>query len=151
MNHIDMAQQAQVENSLLNSLIEGLRHTLAWKVQGANDSRKLSTLRFIADSFQRHMERVMTLEERDGYMDVVVATDPNLGKTVDALRREHDKFRKGIATIVQDLGAVSSTDQATFTRICADLTLLLKKLDEHHQKETAIFQDVFVRQDGGEG
>jgi hypothetical protein len=36
-------------------LMEGLRSTVAWKVQGNDFSRKLSTLRFIVRSFQGHL------------------------------------------------------------------------------------------------
>ena len=41
----------------------------AWKTQGHDVSVKLLTLKLIARSFQRHMERLMELEERDGYME----------------------------------------------------------------------------------
>ena len=63
----DIAQQTVVEDGILKLLVEGLRSALAWKV--TNDfSRKLSSVRFITQSFQRHLERLMALEEYDGYM-----------------------------------------------------------------------------------
>jgi len=82
----DLAQQTLVENGMLTKLMEGLRTTLAWKVQGNEFSRKLSTLRYMAHTFQGHMERLMALEECGGYMDVIMETNPNLGQAVDALR-----------------------------------------------------------------
>src|SRR5262249_62335028 len=88
-----VAQQMQVEHGLLQHLIQGLRATAAWPVPGPDASRKLSTLRFVAGSFQRHLERLLALEEYDGYMGLVRATSPRLGRTADALRVEHEHFR----------------------------------------------------------
>jgi hypothetical protein len=144
----DLGEQIRVENGMLKNLMEGLRATLAWKVQGTEDSRKLSTLRFIAHSFQRHMERLMTLEECDGYMDSVLERNPGLRRKVDALRNEHDIFRKGIREIIQDMEHVSPSDGASFLGSCDDLGALLKKLDEHDEKEVDVFQEAFEREEG---
>lgn len=122
----EMAQQTLVENEFLKLLMESLRTTLAWKVQGNDFSRKLSTLRFVAQSFQRHLERVFSLEEYDGYMNLVSKKSPRLSRTVDALRMEHDQFRIGIRRIVHGLEHVSPTNQASFDSLCADLLVLLQ-------------------------
>src|SRR5260370_8017336 len=79
MNPHDIAQQSMVENGMLHHLEEALRDTMAWQIHGSDLSRKLSTLRFIAGSFQRHLERLFTLEEFYGYMDLLLKTSPNLG------------------------------------------------------------------------
>lgn len=145
----DSTQQIRVEKGMLNYLIEGLRTTLAWKAQGGEASRKLSTLRFIAHSFQRHLERLMTLEECDGYMDVVLETRPQMRDTVAALRQDHNCFRKEIRELIQGLEHVAPSDQATTARICDDLVVLLKQLDEHHAKEVDVYQETFDREEGG--
>src|SRR4051812_6360907 len=95
----DLAQQTAVEHTLLQYLMEGLRTTIAWQHQG-DGVRKLSTLRFIGQSFQRHLERLLALEECDGYMDLVLQRNPQLRKTVDALREEHEFFRQSVRRIV---------------------------------------------------
>src|SRR5947207_15996801 len=100
MVYTDLAQQTLVEHGLLLLLMEGLRNTLAWKVPGTDFARKLSTLRFITQSFQRHLERVLALEEYDGYMDLVLKESPQLGNVVDGLRQEHDQFRAEARHIV---------------------------------------------------
>ena len=46
----------------------------------------MSTLRFITQSLQRHLERVLALEEYDGYMDLVLHESPRLSNTVAALK-----------------------------------------------------------------
>ncbi len=58
----EIAEQIKVEHFLLKQIMEGLRITTAWQVEGTDASRKLSTLRFIAGSFQRHLDRLRTLE-----------------------------------------------------------------------------------------
>ena len=116
MVYTDLAQQTQVEHGLLMLLMKGLRDTLAWKVPGDDFARKLSTLRFITQSFQRHLERVLSLEEYDGYMDLVLQASPQQGNTVDALRKEHDTFRDEARHIVHRFEHISPKDAAAFGR-----------------------------------
>jgi hypothetical protein len=151
MKNLNVTQQTLVEKGLLQHLIEGLRQSFAWKIRGDNISRKLSTLKFITRSFRSHMERLMDLEEREGYMDIVLEKHPHLSKSVDALRHDHDEFRREIGLIVQDLDRVSPTDQNTLNMICEKAAILLKKVDTHNRKEGDIFQEAFEREEGGEG
>jgi hypothetical protein len=151
MKNLNVAQQTRVEKGLLQLLIEGLRQSLAWKIRGDNVSRKLSTLKFITRSFRSHLERLMDLEERDGYMDIVLEKQPHLSKSVDALRHDHEDFRHEIGLIVQDLDRVSPTDQNNLNLICEKAVGILKKVDAHNRKESDIFQEAFEREEGGEG
>jgi Hemerythrin HHE cation binding domain len=151
MAHTDLAQQTLVEENMLVLVIEGLRTTLAWQVQGTDFSRKLSTLRFITESFQRHLERVLAVEEYDGYMDLVLHASPQSGNNVDALRQEHDHLRKDASHIVHGFEHVSTTDCDSFARICGDLLGLLKRLDAHNKKEVKLMQKAFAQDEGGEG
>src|SRR2546430_679806 len=93
MNQLNIVQQTLVEKQMLQFIVEGLQNTFAWKIQGDDLSRKLSTLKFILRSFQSHMKRLMYLEESDGYMAIVLEKHPHLTKPVEALRHEHDEFR----------------------------------------------------------
>ena len=151
MAHTDLAQQTVVEQNMLMLLIEGLRNTLAWKVQGTDFVRKLSTLRFTTQSFQRHLEHVLALQEYDGYMDLVLRNGPQMGKVVDTLRQEHDQFRKEASHIVHQFEHVLPTDGDSFDRICAELVGLLKRLDVHNKKEVALMQQAFAQDEGGQG
>jgi hypothetical protein len=147
----EITQQTLVENGLLQQLVEGLRSTLAWKVQGEDFSRKLATLRFITQSFQRHLERLMALEEYDGYMDLVATTDPRLGRRVDALRAEHGQFREAARRVVHRLERIAPTDLAAFNAIGDELRSLLEKVEEHGRKEIALLQEAVAQDSGGEG
>src|SRR5436190_277538 len=106
----DIAQQTKVETGMLKYLVEGLRATIAWKVQGGDFSRKLSTLRFIVRSFRTHLDRLFALEEFDGYMDLVRKKSPRLSRTVDELRQEHDSFRTEIRLIAHALERIVAAD-----------------------------------------
>jgi hemerythrin-like domain-containing protein len=151
MTQLNVIRQTQVEKRLLKFLIEGLHNTFAWEIRGDDMSRKLSTLKFIFRSFQSHMERLMRLEERDGYMDIVLEKHPQFSKPVEALRHEHDEFRQHIDVLVRDLERVSPTDQNTLNKVCEQAAGLLKKVDAHNRKEADIFQEAFEREEGGEG
>jgi hemerythrin-like domain-containing protein len=151
MDHLDVVQQTTVEKKMLAYLIEGLRQTMAWTVQGDDLKRKLSTLRFIARSFHNHMERLMHLEEKDGYMDIVLESHPQLDKAVTALRQEHDEIRASLKGVSEGLEKIGPRDTVALTVLCEELATLLKKVDEHHRKECDLFQEAFEREDGGEG
>jgi hemerythrin-like domain-containing protein len=147
----DQSQQALIEHRLLRHLVDGLRATLEWQAAGDDFARKLSTLRFVSQSFQRHLERLLALEEYDGYLDDVAATTPQLARMVDALRRDHDQLRQATRRAVYRLEQVSSLDEAEFAGICDDLADLLDRVEAHSSKEVRLLQEAFHRDIGGEG
>ncbi len=151
MSYNDVVQQTAVEQGMLENLMQALRNTMAWQVEGNDSSRKLSTLRFIAQSFQRHLEHLMTLEEYDGYMDLVMASGPHLSRAVQGLRQEHDRFRSAVRQIVQRLERLSAADQDPLAGICDDLRALLEQVDAHDRRERGLWQEAFARDGGGEG
>jgi hypothetical protein len=149
--HQGIAQQTVLENALLKLLVEGLRSVLAWKVPNNDFSRKLSSVRFITQSFKSHLERLMALEEYDGYMVRLKKKAPQLTRAVSDLKQEHESFRTGIRRILHGLDHLASTDNATFANLCDELLTLLKDLDEHSKKETDLYHEAFEQVEGGEG
>jgi hemerythrin-like domain-containing protein len=146
-----IAEQMVVEHEMLKYIIEGLRHAIGLKPEGDSFSRKLHTVHFIAQSLQRHLDHLLTLEECDGYMGAVVNLSPQLHRQVDGLRQEHDQFRKASHEVVGQLGNVAPNDQTTFRKACDEVLTLLKNLDEHTRKEVELVQETFGRDCGGEG
>ena len=149
MDRQGVAQQMQVEHGLLQYLIQGLRDTVAWQVPGPDASRKLSTLRFIAQSFQRHLEHLLAMEEYDGYMELVRVSWPRLGRAADTLRAEHEGFRTEARRIAQRLERLASTDLAALGQVCADLLALVGQVEGHSKKEMALLQEAFGQDEGG--
>jgi hypothetical protein len=146
----DVAQQMQVEHGLLQHLIEGLRAAAAWAVPGPDATRKLSTLRFVAGSFQRHLERLLALEESD-YLGLVRAASPRLVRAADALRAEHERFRAESRRLAQRLERPTGTDPAALGPVCADLLALLGQVEGHSEREMALVHEAFGQDEGGEG
>ena len=151
MDANDVARQTQVEQELLQHLAQGLRSTAAWRVQEPDASRKLSTLRFITQSFQRHLERLLTIEEYDGYMVLLRSAVPRLAQTTDALQDEHYQFRNEARWIVQRLERLPATDLPALGQVCDALLALVGRIEEHNGKEIALIQETLGRDEGGEG
>ena len=145
----DVAQQMQVEHGLLQHLIQGLRGAAAWPVPGPDASRKLSTLRFVAGSFQRHLERLLALEEYDGYLGLVRACAPRLLRAADALRAEHERFRAEARRLAQRLERLPGSDREALERVGADLLALLAQIESHSEKELALVHEAFGQDEGG--
>jgi uncharacterized membrane protein YccC len=144
-------QQAMVEHAMLKHICNALRVTLDWKVEGDDFSRHLSSLRFVAQSLQRHLDRMMALEECEGYMDEVVEICPRLAEKVGALKQDHERFRQALSRILSRLDHLSPTDLAAFTESCGAMRDLLEKLDEHSATETVVIQEAYLQDEGGSG
>ena len=151
MERQDVQQQVVIEHETLVHITSALRTTIGWEPQEPDFARKLSSLRFVCESFQRHLKRLFRLEQAEGYMTVVVDSRPQLSDQVRALRSEHVHFRKGVRDILARLAEVEPTDHATFSKISEDLLALLDRLDKHHRKEAGLLQEALLRDEGGEG
>jgi hemerythrin-like domain-containing protein len=141
MVHSDIIQQISIEHDLIGHVMQSIRTTMDWKEEGEDSSRKLSTLRFIVQSFQRLLDRLFGLEEFDGYMDRLVESCPHLGHQIEGLRHEHDQFRESLGSIMPRLERVSPTDHKELAIICEDLHGLLDRLEEHSLKEMYLIQE----------
>jgi hypothetical protein len=151
MDRQDIAEQIRFEQELLRHVMGGLRLSTTWQVRGPDASRKLSSLRFVTASFQRHLERLLALEEYGGFMDRVLDCAPHLGRATEALRAEHDGFRRGALRVVQQLELLPATDPAGLEKLGAELVALLGRIEAHNRKEIALIQEAFRRDEGGEG
>jgi hemerythrin-like domain-containing protein len=151
MDNRDVARQTQVEQELLGHIMQVVRISAGWPVPGPDASRKLSTLRFVAQSFQRHLEHLLTLEEYDGYMDLVRTCAPRLGRLTEALKLEHDVFRGRTRQLVQRLERLAATDVKTLDTVCTEMLELLNRVEEHNKKETELIQEAIAQDEGGEG
>jgi hypothetical protein len=151
MDRQEVARQTQVEQDMLRHIMEGLRLSAGWKVEGPDASRKLASLRFVAQSFQRHLEHLLALEEFDGYMDLVLRCAPWLGRATDALRAEHDQFRTEARRLVQRLERLPASEFGALEAVCRDLMVLVDRVEQHNRKEASLLQEAVKRDEGGEG
>jgi len=143
--------QTAVEHEALRHIIGALRTVMEWKPAAGDVSRKLASLRFICQSFQRHLERLMALKEENGYMADAVEQMPALAEKVQGLLREHDQFDESLHRLLLKLEQTSSTDQPRVDAVCRDFEALLVKLEDHHRREAELMQEAFQRDVGGQG
>jgi hemerythrin-like domain-containing protein len=151
VEHHALTQQVLAEHQTLAFIISALRSTMGWKFAGSDLSRKLASSLFVGQSFQRHLKRLLSLEEEEGYMDVVTTTHPELHEEVEKLRHEHDDFRRDLPRLLNRLRRVSSTDHEAFAKISLDIEALLDRLEAHRTKETDLIQQALLQDEGGEG
>ena len=101
-----VAQASQMEHQILDHVKQALRITLDWKAPSVSLPRKMSSVQFTMKSFARHLLRMMDLEERDGYMAVVVEEKPNLDTRIKRLQRDHRAFRQRLDELAPEIAAL---------------------------------------------
>ena len=143
--------QAAVEHEALRHIIGALRTVMDWKPARDDLSRKLASLRFICQSFQRHLERLMALKEENGYMKGAVEQMPSLAEKVQSLLHEHDQFDESLHRLLFKLDQTSAPEQARVDAVSSDVEALLVKLEDHHRREAEFMQEAFQRDVGGQG
>jgi hypothetical protein len=151
MDRDAIGEQLRIEQELLKNIVGGLRKALDWTPQQAGASRRLSTLRFVTESFGRHFERLMAIHEFDGYMCYVTQESPHLQQAVDALKAENDRLQDELRRVISRLERLSPTDLAALNRTSDDLRQIIRKYDERAEKEWALLQEAFFRVEGGPG
>jgi len=154
MQGIDTRSQANVawmEHQILDHVKQALRVTLGWKVPSVGLPRKLSSVQFTLKSFQRHLERLMDIEEQDGYMDVVSEAKPHLAQRIERLEQDHELFRRELCHIVPRIDALHEFQTVEFEDVCEDIDALLMEIDRHDTEEVELLQETLLFDEGGEG
>lgn len=93
----------------------------------------------------------MTLEEHDGYMDVVLEDHPTLSGEVETLRHEHDQFRTSLRWASARLENLAADDYPRFEMVCDELRALLDASTSIAAKEIDLIQKALVQDEGGQG
>src|SRR5213075_562002 len=91
---------ACMEHQVFEHIKQALLVTLNWQAPSVSMPRKLSSLQFTIKSFQRHFDRVISIEEEGGYMDDVVECKPYLQDRIDQLTADHARFRERLRKLM---------------------------------------------------
>jgi hypothetical protein len=150
-NDAAIAEACRMEHAILDHVKAALRVTLDWQTPAVGLEQKLSSVRFTFKSFQRHLERLMRIEEGGGYMRVVAESKPNLYDRVMSLRESHDRFREQLAEIAAVADETDDGDRRALERLCGQIEALLAEVDAHDRQEIGLIQDAILRDEGGEG
>jgi len=140
-----------MEHRVLGHVKQALRVTLHWKAPSVSMPRKLSSLKFTIKSFQRHLERVMTIEEEGGYLSEVVERKPFLQEQIDRLAGDHLRIRRRVRELVPELASINEWDDDRFQEVCDDIGRLLDEVDAHDAEEIELLQETLLMDEGGEG
>ena len=145
------ANAAWMEHQILDHVKQALRVTLDWNVPAVGMSRKLSSVQFTLRSFQRHLERMMNLEEQDGYMVLVAELKPNMSLRVERLAQDHGRFRESICRLLPEVESLCEYQNEDFEEVCRQIYDLLDSVDRHDEEEVELLQETFLCDEGGEG
>jgi hemerythrin-like domain-containing protein len=145
------ASIACLEHQVLEHVKQALRVTINWEAPVVSMPRKLSSLQFTIKSFKRHLERVISIEEENGYMHEVVDVKPYLQNRIERLERDHNAFRSHLRKLTSELNDIKEWEEPRFDQVCEELRDLLDDVDRHDLGEVELLQESLLMDDGGEG
>ena len=146
-----VAQASQLEHQILDHVKQALRITLEWKAPAISMPRKMSSVQFTMKSFARHLKRMLELEERDGYLAVVLEEKPNLDGRIRRLKREHQEFQERLEELAPEISSLTALPDDQFEFVCSQIAELLDRVDQHDVAEIELIQDTLLHDEGGEG
>ncbi len=142
---------AAMEHAVLDHIKQALRITLDWQAPEVSLPRKISSLQFTIQSLQRHLDRLMRIEEEGGYLSVVEEAKPHLRDRLEILAADHNAFRKRLKRMASELGALTDWQEDVFGRLSDELRQLLDDIDEHDRHEVDLLQQSLLDEEGGGG
>ena len=140
--------QSWVEHQALEHIKRALRVTIDWRTPAITSERKRSSVSFAMDCFARHMERLMAIEEEDGYMRHVAEVKPHNAKRVAKLQGDHARFRTQLAEFTRQLSDLSEWQSVDFDQLCDDIRQLLDDIDQHDTDEIRLLQESMLQDEG---
>lgn len=141
--------QSWIEHQSLEHIKRALRVTIDWQAPAISYQRKRQSVAFALESFARHLERLMAIEEEDGYMRIVLDAKPNKAKRIAVLRDDHTQFRLTVDKLSEQLDVLDEWQATEFEHICHDIGQLLDSVDQHDRDEVKLLQDTMLMDEGG--
>jgi hypothetical protein len=140
-----LAHATLVEHQIMEHIKAALRLTLDAKSWPAAQGHKLAGVRFMTDSFGRHFQRLIDLEEEGGYLLAECEREPALSVQITALREEHAELRRQLDQALQALHSLADDeDDERFDGLCRALQHLLSQIDSHDAREVELLQQVLL-------
>lgn len=145
------ASLSWIEHEALEHIKGALRVMLAWEGGRVAVEQRRSSLAFSLQSFSRHLQRLMRIEEQDGYMAEVEEINPRLSSRIRVLADEHDRFRQHLADLAPRLDAVDEWNAIELEDVCGEIKEFLREVDDHDLAEIRLLQEALTLDEGGEG
>jgi hypothetical protein len=146
-----LANVGWIEHQMLEHIKNALRVTIAWRAPAVTSGRKLSSVRFAMKSFDRHLRRVINIEEEDGYLFDLTDSKPNQQHQVERLQLDHRRFRMRTTDLLDQLNELSDWQTDELEEVCRQIGQLLEDVDRHDSEEISLLQEAVLFDEGGEG
>ena len=104
---------ACMEHQVFEHIKQALLVTLNWQAPSISLPRKLSSVQFTIKSFQRHFERVISIEEDGGYMTDAMDSKPYFQDRVEQLSKDHIRFRDHLRKLVPELNDTKEWEEGS--------------------------------------
>lgn len=151
MNQELLIGQTKLESQALEHVTRALEVMLGWTLNGDGYARKLSSVRFFTELYQRHLERLFTLEEVDGFMESISRSNPQLASRVEQLKAEHEQFRCALRKSMVQIDLASPLHLDQFEATCKQLRVNIDAVRNHLRRESDLLVESFSQDTGGEG
>jgi hypothetical protein len=149
--HDPATSTACMEHQVFDHIKQALLVTLNWDAPTVSMPRKLSSLQFTIKSFQRHFERIVSIEEEGGYMADALDAKPHFQDRVEQLSEDHVRFRDRLRRLLPQLNDIKQWEESRFEQICGELRELIADVDRHNEREIELLQESTLVDEGGEG
>ena len=126
-----LSEQARVEFAILLGTEEALRAAFNWFVQPGLLIHKISTLRFLANSFGHHLTRIIAIADHGSSLHRDSEPDPYMISNIQDLRFVLHSFRSEVENAVVRLDFLSPSDKVEFAKICAEFEVVLDDFRFH--------------------
>ncbi len=146
-----LANVGWIEHQMLEHIKNALRVTIHWRAPSVSSGRKLSSVRFAMKSFQRHLQRVVRIEEEDGYLFGLAESKPNSQHQIERLQDDHRRFRNRADELMETLNDMADWQSDELNDVCQQIAELLEDVDRHDAEEVQLLQEVMLHDEGGEG
>ena len=133
----ELGQRLQVEHKALLQLSQVLRTHIA-ALPGGDAVQWLTGLRAAYDRLYAHVERCITMKEKDGYLATILQENPTLARQVEAIRGEHSQLLRMGDGLRKEMGAIRPADRVLIDDICARVQRFMAVVTQHEQRENMI-------------
>lgn len=145
------ATQAWREHELVGHITAALRDMVRAPRYAAGSLRRRSRVLFGLQALQRHLERLLRMEEAGGYLHAMAADKPNLSHRIDRLQDDHQSLRRRVKELVPAVHQLKETEPQQLDEVCSEIDSLLHDVEKHDHAEIKLLQDLMLEEEGGEG
>ncbi|MFH1746667.1 MAG: hemerythrin domain-containing protein [Planctomycetota bacterium] len=137
MDRQKLSEWMQTESGRVRELSANLREHIIAVPSGSREIW-LQELVQRFEHFTAHFQRMMIIEEEDGYLLPVIEVRPTLAKQVELLQREHHELRHLTEELQRTVKSLKPDENLLIRDCCTRLQIFLGHVDRHEQHENHI-------------